>query len=400
MVLPSIDIYFSFVFLVAIIGLMVAAILYFLNRESSFSARLLAGYLLSISVISIFSALYHTNFFLFFPHVPRTMVFLSLSASPFAYLYLRSVLRQQFTWTKSDFLFFIPAVLYTINMIPFYAMPRDEKLVIIRQQLADNSIIALEPEGWLPEGWGIILRMVYGVVLASFQVKMLVNWRKKNSEKLIPQNLAMFRWLIGFTMLVLSSFIILLIEYAFQISYFFDFYRLITLTMTVSICITCIFLFLQPNLLYGLTGWFQEANESTISEPEIAIAQETTPSNTFSKETERSYRALLESHLTNQQPFLKVGYKIGDLSKELDIPTYILSAFINQAYGKNFNEWVNEYRVHYLKGLLQKNPDFRKYTFEALGNLAGFNSRTTFIAAVKKTTQKTPSEFFEQIISE
>jgi len=400
MVLPSIDIYFSFVFLVAIIGLMVAAILYFLNRESSFSARLLAGYLLSISVISIFSALYHTNFFLFFPHVPRTMVFLSLSASPFAYLYLRSVLRQQFTWTKSDFLFFIPAVLYTINMIPFYAMPRDEKLVIIRQQLADNSIIALEPEGWFPQGWGIILRMIYGVVLASFQVKMLVNWRKKNSEKLIPQNLAMFRWLIGFTMLVLSSFIILLIEYAFQISYFFDFYRLITLTMTVSICITCIFLFLQPNLLYGLTGWFQEANESTISEPEIAIAQETTPSNTFSKETERSYRALLESHLTNQQPFLKVGYKIGDLSKELDIPTYILSAFINQAYGKNFNEWVNEYRVHYLKGLLQKNPDFRKYTFEALGNLAGFNSRTTFIAAVKKTTQKTPSEFFEQIISD
>ena len=71
------------------------------------------------------------------------MVFLSLSASPFAYLYVRSVLRQQFTWTKSDFLFFIPAVLYTINMIPFYAMEREEKLVIIRQQLADNSIIAL-----------------------------------------------------------------------------------------------------------------------------------------------------------------------------------------------------------------------------------------------------------------
>jgi AraC-like DNA-binding protein len=400
MVLPSIDIYFSFVFLVAIIGLLVAAILYFLNRESSFSARLLAGYLLSISVISIFSALYHTNFFLFFPHVPRTMVFLSLSASPFAYLYLRSVLRQEFGWTKSDYLFFIPAVLYTINMIPFYAMPRDEKLAIIRHQLADNSIIALEPEGWLPEGWGIILRMLYGVVLASFQVKMLVNWRSKNSEKLVPQNLAMFRWLIAFTTLVLSTFIILFIEYAFQISYFFDFYRLITLTMTLSICITCLYLFLQPNLLYGLTGWFQVSNGSTISEPEDAIAQEPTPSNTFGKETERSYRALLASHLSTQQPFLKVGYKIGDLSKELDIPTYILSAFINQAYGKNFNEWVNEYRVHYLKELLQKTPDFRKYTFEALGNLAGFNSRTTFIAAVKKITQKTPSEFFEQIISE
>ncbi len=400
MVLPSIDIYFSFVFLVAIIGLMVAAILYFLNRERSFSARLLAGYLLSISVISLFSALYHTNFFLFFPHVPRTMVFLSLSASPFAYLYVRSVLQQEYTWRKWDFVFFIPAVLYTLNMVPFYCMPREAKLDIIRQQLSNNSIIALEPEGWLPQGWGIILRMIYGVILASFQVKMLVNWRSKHPEELIPQNLAMFKWLIAFTVLVLSTFIVLLIEYAFQISYFFDFYRLITLTMTLSICIACIFLFLQPNLLYGLTGWFQEVNGSDLSEPEVAIAQEPTPSNTFSKETERSYRTLLESHLSAQQPFLKVGYKISDLSKELEIPTYILSAFINQAFGKNFNEWVNEYRVHYLKGLLQQNPDYRKYTLEALGKLAGFNSRTTFIAAVKKTTRRTPSEFFEQFIGE
>jgi len=400
MVLPSIDIYFSFVFLVAIIGLLVAAILYFLNRERSFSARLLAGYLLSISVISLFSALYHTNFFLFFPHVPRTMVFLSLSASPFAYLYVRSVLQQEYTWRKWDFVFFIPAVLYTLNMVPFYCMPREAKLDIIRQQLSNNSIIALEPEGWLPQGWGIILRMIYGVILASFQVKMLVNWRSKHPEELIPQNLAMFKWLIAFTVLVLSTFIVLLIEYAFQISYFFDFYRLITLTMTLSICIACIFLFLQPNLLYGLTGWFQEVNGSDVSEPEVAIAQEPTPSNTFSKETERSYRTLLESHLSAQQPFLKVGYKISDLSKELEIPTYILSAFINQAFGKNFNEWVNEYRVHYLKGLLLQNPDYRKYTLEALGKLAGFNSRTTFIAAVKKTTRRTPSEFFEQFIGE
>jgi hypothetical protein len=83
-------------------------------------------------------------------------------------------------------------------MIPFYAMPMDEKLAIIRQQLADNSIIALEPEGWLPEGWGIILRMVYGVVLASFQVKMLVNWRKKKFRKIDtskPGNVQVVNWI-------------------------------------------------------------------------------------------------------------------------------------------------------------------------------------------------------------
>lgn len=400
--LPSIDIYFSFVFLVAIIGLLVATILYFLNRERSFSARLLAGYLLCISVISLFSAFYHTNFFLYFPHVPRTMVFLSLSASPFAYLYVRSVIRQEYGWQKWDFLFFLPALFYTINMIPFYCMSREEKLAIIQQQLADNAIIALEPEGWLPQGWGIILRMIYGVVLASLQVSMLVTWRRNNPEKLLHQNLSMFRWLVGFTILVLSSFIILLIEYAFQISYFFDFYRLITLTMTASICVTCVCLFLQPNLLYGLMGWFHGNQDAVTLELNETATQSTPPppSNTFNKEAERTYRALLESHFSSKQPYLKAGYKISDLSKELEIPMYILSAFINQAFGKNFNEWVNEHRIIYLQALLQQNPDYRKYTLEALGKLAGFNSRTTFIAAVKKTTRQTPSEFFEQFISE
>lgn len=223
---------------------------------------------------------------------------------------------------------------------------------------------------------------------------------KKKSGKLRDQNISMFRWLIGFTTLVLSSFIFLLIEYAFQISYLFDFYRLITLTMTTSICVTCACLFLQPNLLYGLMGWFPGNQESVIPEKKEAAIGEPATNNTFSREAESTYGALLESHLAAKQPYLKTGYKISDLSKEVDMPTYMLSAFINQAYGKNFNEWVNGHRIKYLQELLQTNPEYRKYTLEALGKLAGFNSRTTFIAAVKKATRQTPSEFFEQYIGE
>jgi AraC-like DNA-binding protein len=87
---------------------------------------------------------------------------------------------------------------------------------------------------------------------------------------------------------------------------------------------------------------------------------------------------------------------LSDLSAEIDVPVYQLSAFINQEYGKNFNELVNEYRVGYVKKLLDANSEYRQYTLEAIGRMAGFNSRTTFIAAVKKVSGMTPVEYLGQ----
>jgi AraC-like DNA-binding protein len=40
------------------------------------------------------------------------------------------------------------------------------------------------------------------------------------------------------------------------------------------------------------------------------------------------------------------------------------------------------------------NSDFLQFTLEGLGQQVGFQSRTAFIAAVKRRTGKTPSEFF------
>jgi AraC-like DNA-binding protein len=105
-------------------------------------------------------------------------------------------------------------------------------------------------------------------------------------------------------------------------------------------------------------------------------------------------KSKLEAHFDTNHPFRKTGYTITDLSKELDIPSYQLSSFINQEYSRNFNELINEYRVDYLIQQFEQSVGFSNYTLEAFGKEAGFNSRAAFISAVKKRTGKTPSELF------
>ena len=71
------------------------------------------------------------------------------------------------------------------------------------------------------------------------------------------------------------------------------------------------------------------------------------------------------------------------------------TAFINQEYGKNFSEFVNENRITYLVEFTKHNPEsLIQYTLEVLGQMGGFSSRAAFIAAVKRMTGKPPSEIF------
>ena len=75
----------------------------------------------------------------------------------------------------------------------------------------------------------------------------------------------------------------------------------------------------------------------------------------------------------------------------MGIPSYLLSAFINSEFGMNFSEFINNIRVSYLIDIFKKNPNYlNKYTFEVLGEMGNFNSRTAFILAVKRKTGKPP----------
>jgi AraC-like DNA-binding protein len=396
---PTIDWVFILVFVFGTIGLAVAAILFISNKNESFSARILAAYLFCASIILLNYNLTNTNFFLDFPHLWRTVAWASFCAPPLAFLYVRTVLEQEFRFRNKDFIFFLPAVIYMLTMVPFLFLDTSKKLEVIEKLLSDHSLIPKEPEGSLPLGWGFLFRTGYGLVMAVAQYALLAKKRKKIllGEEPIKQNRETYNWLFYFTLVMSLSYLLLFAETVLHVSSFTDLNSLMILTIFANVFFICTYLLVRPNILYGMTGWLQENAKQVGPQKAMDVQSAVAKHTSLSLEQKLAYKTALQNHFRDNKPFLRAGYKISELSGELDIPGYQLSIFINQEYGKNFNELINDQRVNYLEELLQSNPDHSQYTLEALGNMAGFNSRSAFIAAVKKKTGKPPVEHFQHL---
>lgn len=384
------------VFFTGILGFLVAGILSFVNKTDSFASRLLAGFLVCLSLVAINYSLMTTDFFLSFPHLWRSVGWASFSFSPLAFLYTRSILEQSYRFRKWDFLYFLPALIQFIGMLPFHILPAHEKRIFLEHVITDRKLITAEIESFLPRGTSMVMRILVGFGVTLGQFVLLRNWKKRHSESFLNkrQNQVMFRWLFMFMLVMAVFWGMVTIGVVLEFSLENDFNFLLIYTVSGAILFVSLYLLVQPAILYGIRGWdFKE--EKGVSAIEDGQTERLGKAHvSITPEQGMEYKERLENHLNENKPFRKRGYTMGDLSKELGIPAYIISAFINQEYGKNFNELINENRVNHLIGEMKNSVDYSKYTLEALGKLAGFNSRAAFISAVKKHTGKSPSAIF------
>ncbi len=83
---------------------------------------------------------------------------------------------------------------------------------------------------------------------------------------------------------------------------------------------------------------------------------------------------------------------ISEIALQLGIPEKDLSNHINEVHQRNFSDYINQYRVNKVKELINSNEG-QKYTLVALGEQAGFSSKSSFNLTFKKLVGLTPSEY-------
>ena len=100
----------------------------------------------------------------------------------------------------------------------------------------------------------------------------------------------------------------------------------------------------------------------------------------------------IESLIKEKKLFINPKLNLDFLAIEVDINASKLSNIIKQFSGKNFNDYMNEFRINLAKKLLV-HKDYKNYTITSIGLESGFNSKSTFYYAFKKHTGFTPLEF-------
>ncbi|HOK03320.1 MAG TPA: helix-turn-helix domain-containing protein [Spirochaetota bacterium] len=101
----------------------------------------------------------------------------------------------------------------------------------------------------------------------------------------------------------------------------------------------------------------------------------------------------LKELMEEEKIFADEELTLKDLASELAISQHQLSQILNENLKKNFNTFINEYRIEEAKKMLIEE---KERSILSIGIAVGFNSNTAFTTVFSKITGITPSQYRKQ----
>ncbi len=101
----------------------------------------------------------------------------------------------------------------------------------------------------------------------------------------------------------------------------------------------------------------------------------------------------IENLMIQEKTYTDSTLTLNKLANKLNIRPHLLSQLLNDNLEKSFSTFVNEYRIEESKKMLRSDSNLK---IQAIAEICGFNSNSTFYSAFKKVTGTTPAEFVKE----
>lgn len=320
-----------------------------------------------------------------FPHLLYVTEPFAMLYGALIFLYVRNYNSQSLELKRFDLLFLIPFVLAIISYIPYYAMSAEEKLTDLAKFGSVQTDVFENIWEW---NFDIVLN-------SAFLIAALIEIRKYNY--LIKEQLSDIHKVdLHITKLVIKVCLVsYLLEFLFVFLTLFGFpyyellYNMLTLTnFIVMLTIAYDAMVSRRYVNDLLKGW--SSNNTLKVEVDGQLVKYA--KSTLNEASSITIKTKLLDYMEEHRPYLKPQLRIKELSELTGISSHHISQVINESFQQNFYEFVNAYRVKAAKRIL-KDPGYKNYTLTAIGFEVGFNSKSAFYSAFKKSTGSTPAKF-------
>jgi len=344
-------------------GVFLSIVLFFIKKGNRNANKYLSLYILAFSFVTFSDFLNDSRLIFQLPHFYLVFDPLIFSLAPLIYFYLKNLMKHE-GGRKYKLLFhLVPSIILYIMFLPIYLSNSTEKIILINEDIysTDESI-----------NWILILCSIQILFYLYFSIKLFNKHKKYIYENLSYTEKVNLTWL----KLLLSSGVILWFFFNLTIFINLDYLKDISdILFTINVYLIGFFALDQPEIFYYNISGNISKKKSIQDNPDDGKISET-----------------LIMLLLKEKIYLKNDLKLQELAERLSISTNQLSKLINEKYQKNFNEFINDFRVEELKSRLI-DTQYDNLTILAIGFDCGFNSKASINSIFKKKTGHSPSNY-------
>jgi AraC-like DNA-binding protein len=146
----------------------------------------------------------------------------------------------------------------------------------------------------------------------------------------------------------------------------------------------------------GIKGYFTDTTKLKKLNFSFSPSLEAIPEHSNNKEKPISEENIkfVKSLMEQDKVYLNPELNLSDLAKQANMSRAQLSEIINSGFNKNFNDFVNMYRVDAFKAMIN-DKKHKQLSLLGIAQECGFNSKATFNRVFKKLTNHSPSEYLK-----
>lgn len=301
-------------------------------------------------------------------------VYLPASFGALLYLYCRQAITDR-SFSTIDILHILPVLsCYLLNIDDLFAST-EMKLAWATEPPDNNTSFPLSQ--WITYSQAFIY--------LGFSFQMVNKYQREAKKNLADFNPEIFRWIWILLILTLSVWSFKLVSSS-ETLYF----------LSVLSDLVIIFLIYGVALAQWRNPKLFKINkiEEVLSDTQDEILRSDQGSSQNSGALDASTR---ESILKSVKTFMETKHAYQDselnlmrLAELVGVSTHHLSEVLNQHEGKNFYQFINNYRVNYVQKMLAQEQTAKILD---LAMTAGFSSKSTFNAVFKQTTGLSPTQY-------